>query len=158
MPGPTYWGGHILPRVEVLPARGDGIILCDYQGTAWAVYPDGTNAQLGSGGGGSGYVTGAAMTDANQTLQAGTDAVSEYDLAAAVLTASRNKTLGVTSVLAGQVLMLKVFPQAQSLVVINGGPAAGTLVTLAANAKIVGIQVSFNGSDWVNPVLSILTS
>lgn len=112
----------------------------------------------GGGGGGSGYRTGAAMTNADQALAPGTDAVSEYDAAAALLTAARSKTLSATGALTGQIVMLKVAAQSFSFIVINGGGAAGTLVTLAANAQIVGLTFMFNGSDWVFLSLAYLSS
>jgi hypothetical protein len=93
---------------------------------------------------------GTALTDADQTLQPGTDAVSEY-VQTTALGATRTKTLGTTSVVTGTLLrIVRADTAAHIMVIVNGGGAAGTLFTFAsAPSQKQGATFYYNGADWV---------
>lgn len=103
-------------------------------------------------GGLSGYQTkrGTALTNANQTLQPGTDRVSEY-VSEVTLTANRTKTLGTTSVITGATLTIyRADSAAFTLAIINGGTNGGTMFTFAASPpEVQGATFFYNGVDWV---------
>lgn len=93
---------------------------------------------------------GTDLTDANETVQPFTDKASQYTQAVA-LTASRNKTLGVTTVVTGTVVrIVREDTAAFTMPIINGGGSAGTLFTFAATpTEKQAATFYYNGTDWV---------
>lgn len=90
-------------------------------------------------------VAGAALTDADQTLQIG-EGVHRVQQTA--LTANRQKTLGTTGAAAGHVLELHRTDGATfTLAVINGGPGAGTLLTYPSGERHSAV-FRFDGTNW----------
>lgn len=131
----------------VTPQAGsDGIE--NVNGTLKKVTDLGVVTDLGGAGGGSGYVTGAALTGAGQTLTPGTGSISEQDMAAGLTAGAINLHLAVAGAFTWQIYMVKIAAQAFAVSFINDGPAAGT-TTLAPSALINGMYFQFNGSDWV---------
>ncbi len=93
---------------------------------------------------------GTDLTDANQTLQPFTDKASQYTQSTA-LTASRNKTLGTTTVVTGTVVrIVREDTAAFTMPIINGGGSAGTLFTFGASpTERQAATFYYNGADWV---------
>ncbi len=98
------------------------------------------------------YLTkaGTALTDANQTVQPFTDKASAY-VQLTALTASRTKTLGVTTVVTGTtVYIIRADSAAFTMPIANGGTNGGTLFTFGASpTEIQGVACGYNGVDWV---------
>ncbi len=96
---------------------------------------------------------GAALTDADQTLQPATDTVSEYvQPAATPLSAARNKTFGVTSGVTK--LLCRIVRKdtgAFNITVVNGGTNGGNLGTIppATASYYTALTGFYNGVDWL---------
>jgi len=111
-------------------------------------------AVLGHNGGTAGKwirvrmpLAGANLTNADATIQVG----GNYwrVLPAATLTANRQLTLGTTNAAAGDVITItRLDAEAFTYAVLNGGPAAGTLVTLPVSVKAFA-DFYFDGTDWL---------
>ena len=154
-------------------ANAGAIAIQNVNGTLKQVDDQGTVSDLGGGGGtvtsvvagqnvavdsstpaapvvSTGAKRGTALTDADQTLQPGTDKASEYAQTTA-LTANRVKTLGVTSAVTGQLCrIVRRDTAAFTLAVANGGTNGGTLLTFGASPTGVQAATSYyNGVDWV---------
>jgi hypothetical protein len=126
--------------------------------TDWQAFP-GTGGT--SSGGGTGEFKGAPLTDANQTLQPGTDTASEYDQPAATpLTAARTKTLGVTSLVSSHLVrIVRKDTGAFNMTIANGGTNAGNLTTALPPATAqywTAFSSYYNGVDWVAAGLEYL--
>ena len=68
---------------------------------------------------------------------------------AATLTANRTVTLGVTSAVKGDEFHItRADVGAFTLALVNGGPGAGTLLTLPVSKAGFG-HFKFNGTDWI---------
>lgn len=128
-----------------------------FQGSTGAQgFQGGAGAQGSQGSQGSQGTTtftpkqGANLTDANQTIQPGTDDASQY-VQATNITASRTKTLGVTSVVMDALVeIVRTDSGAFTLLVVNGGTNGGTLFTFSASPTVKqGFTAFFNGVDWV---------
>lgn len=90
---------------------------------------------------------GSDLTDASVTITVGQKFWRV--LPAATLTANRTITLGTTNARAGHTLELtRLDSTAFTLAIVNGGPLAGTLVTLPASERWWA-KFYFNGADWV---------
>lgn len=93
---------------------------------------------------GTPLLTGAALTDANQTL-----ATSErYVLLPGTLTGAH--TLKLTPGANGAGFVLEIGTQAFNYTIDNDGPALGTLYTVVAGTKFA-VWVSSDGTDLINP-------
>jgi hypothetical protein len=89
---------------------------------------------------------GAALTDANATIQIGDG--GRRVLPDATLTDNRTVTLGTTSAVAGDIIeLVRLDTEAFTLAVVNGGPGAGTLLTYAVSAALYGC-FKFDGTNW----------
>jgi hypothetical protein len=89
---------------------------------------------------------GAALTDADATIQIGDG--GRRVLPDATLTANRTVTLGTTSAVAGDIIEIaRIDTEAFTLAVVNGGPGAGTLLTMAVSAMLYG-KFRFDGTNW----------
>lgn len=92
-------------------------------------------------------VQGAALTDADATLQVGDGFWRR--MPAATLGANRTLTLGTTNAVAGDTLTItREDVGAFTLAVVNGGPGAGTLLTFPVSEKWWA-DFYFNGTNWV---------
>jgi hypothetical protein len=140
---------NLRSRAVAAPAEAGTIALQNVANALVQVDDQGVTSEIG-GGGGSAFAQGTDLTDANQTLQPGTEAVSEYTLAVA-LTANRTKTLGVTGAVLGDVVNINVpASMAFDLIINNGGTDLGTLVTAADSiAHAFQYAFFFNGVNWV---------
>ncbi|MFQ5425417.1 MAG: hypothetical protein ACE5F9_15740 [Phycisphaerae bacterium] len=92
-------------------------------------------------------IKGSDLTDADATIQVG----GNYwrVLPAATLSANRQLTLGTTNAAAGDIVTVtRLDMTANTYAIVNGGPAAGTLVTLAVSVKAFA-DLYFDGTDWL---------
>ncbi len=90
---------------------------------------------------------GAVLTDANATLQVGEGFWRR--LPAATLSDNRTLTLGTTNAAAGDVIEItREDVGAYTVAVVNGGPAAGTLLTFPVSEKWHA-RFYFDGTNWV---------
>lgn len=94
---------------------------------------------------------GAALTDANATIQPFTDKASQYTLPASTLTTNRTLTLGTTGVLTGTLVRIaRKDLTANTYAIANGGTNGGTLLTFGASPTTIEAATFFyNGTDWV---------
>ena len=93
---------------------------------------------------------GANLADANQTIQPFTDKASRYERVIP-LTANRNTTLGVTSIVAGmRIALVREDNAAFTNAIINGGGGGGTLFTFPASQPNVRAWFKSNAAatDW----------
>jgi hypothetical protein len=95
---------------------------------------------------------GAALTNADVTVNPATDGASEYTLPAATLTGNHTVTLGVTGspITGTTVNIVRKDLTANTYAVINGGTNGGTAFTFASAPA--GAQVAsffYNSVDWV---------
>ena len=94
---------------------------------------------------------GVDLPDANITINPGFEQVSQRTLRAAVLTAARVATLGVSgSPPAGtQFDLVRRDLSANTYTVNNGGPGGGTLLTFAGSPLTPqGAKLGFDGTNW----------
>lgn len=90
-------------------------------------------------------IVGAALTDADQTLQIAEGAHRAQQTA---LTSGRSKTLGTTGAAVGHIIEIhRVDGAAFALTVINGGPGAGTLLTMPSGESH-SAAFRFDGTNW----------
>lgn len=89
---------------------------------------------------------GDALTDADATIAIGDGRWRA--LPAATLSTGRTITLGTTDAVKGDTItIVRHDTTANTLAVVNGGPGAGTLHTMAVSAKAVA-RFRFDGTDW----------
>jgi hypothetical protein len=94
--------------------------------------------------------SGTALTDADQTLQPGTDKASNYDQALA-LTGDRTKILGTTSVETSLVVFISRLESSPSaLTIANGGPNNAEALYVFTGSQVNGKAAAFqfDGVDW----------
>ena len=92
-------------------------------------------------------IKGAALTNANVTI----DPQGNYlrVLPAATLTAHRVATMGLTNALNGDAItVVRLDVGAFTYTINNGGPAAGTLVTLPVSVQSFA-DLYFDGTNWI---------
>lgn len=95
---------------------------------------------------------GAALTDANTTIQPFTDKASQYTMAGpTTMTTNRTDIIGVTSVPTGMLVrIVRKDTTANTLALTNGGTNGGTIHTFGASpTTIEAMTAYFNGVDWV---------
>lgn len=117
------------------------------QGPQGATGAQGSQGPQGAQGAGTPLQTGAALTDANQTLAT----MQRYVLPAGTLTLDRNKT--ITPGPSGTGVLIEVGTQGAGLdcAIINGGPGGGTLYTVLGGTRYAVWAIS-DGVNVVNPV------
>jgi hypothetical protein len=90
---------------------------------------------------------GADLVDGNEVLTVGQNFFRT--LPAATLTGGSDKTLSTDNAASGDVIhILRLDTTANTVAIINSGPAAGTLFTLPAS-QAWWARSYFNGTDWV---------
>lgn len=113
---------------------------------------------LGGGGGGGGSsnattpVSGTAITNADVTINPGTDKASRYTLPATTYTGNHVITLGTTgSPPAGTVVeIVRRDATAFSMTIANGGLAGGNLVVSGATpTSVIAYYFQFDGVNWL---------
>jgi len=90
---------------------------------------------------------GANLTDADVTL----DPQGNYirQIPASTLSDNRVGTMGLTNTLSGDIItVVRLDVGAFTFTIINGGPAAGTLVTLPVSVQSFA-DLYFNGTNWI---------
>lgn len=94
---------------------------------------------------------GSKLTNADVIIAPGTDKCSLYELPSGTLTGNHQVTVQVTSMLAGQVVCIRIRDvSANTYAVINGGPGAGTLFTKPASpGAVIDVWVKFDGANMV---------
>ncbi len=89
---------------------------------------------------------GAALTDANATIQVGGNRWRV--LPAATLSANRILTLGTTNAQAGHTIdVTRLDAEAFTYAIANGGAGAGTLITFPVSARYWA-KLQFDGTNW----------
>lgn len=122
------------------PALGMATFYSDDQETLAAKLPSAVVVPLFIG------TVGAALTDADQTLQIGEGVHRSQETA---LTVNRSKTLGTTGASLGHIIWIhRLEAAAFTLAVINGGVGAGTLLTMPVSERH-SAAFRFDGTDWV---------
>jgi hypothetical protein len=126
-----------------IPPRGSKTFISDFAG--WRT--------IGSHGPNQVPKSGALLTNANVTVNPGSDNASLYILPEATLTAGHTVTLGTTGTLytnGSVVRILRKDLTANTYAVINGGGGAGTLLTFPAPPPAtMAADFRYNGTDWV---------
>jgi hypothetical protein len=89
---------------------------------------------------------GTDLTDADQTLSIADG--TRRSMAASTTSTARTKTLGTGGTPeTDEVFEIIVYSQGHNVLIVNGGPLAGTLYTVVAGTKRV-CQAMWNGTDW----------
>jgi len=122
-------------------------------GTTGATGPTGASGLPGPAGVSSpdALVQGPALTNADSTINPGTDKASEYTAAAGLYTGSHNLTLGTAGSPIGSSTVWLIFRDisANVITVINGGANVGTIFTRPASpGGPMGACVYWDGLNW----------
>ena len=133
-------GGAGAGTLAVLPGGSQASFEAQFDGTNWI------HKAVGSLG--DDWVTGTALTDvAATTVQRGGRRTSY--LLAGTMSQGETITLGTTGAQKGDLIrVVRSSTSAQTAAIVNGGPGAGTLVTLPAS-KVGFCDAMFDGTNWL---------